>query len=127
MKLILLPALLVSLNGFSQTTDFDIDKGKLIGPVQTIRFIYTATGCECAEWLDYRKKNFKESELIFLEPASQYIINTSKLYDGTKFPDIIVTGRFYQKKGYPKNYHPAKGNPFPARVFRYKKIKIISS
>ncbi|MFM2363855.1 MAG: hypothetical protein RLZZ316_2757, partial [Bacteroidota bacterium] len=50
------------------------------------------------------------------------------LYDGTNIPlRISVTGQFYSKQGYPANYFPTKGDPKPAKVFRYDKIKIIQN
>jgi hypothetical protein len=109
------------------TASFNIDKGKLSGKRLTLEVIYGAIGCTCAQWSEakYIDDVFNRTE-FFLEPANPSLIDADTLFKGDNFPGILVTGRFYLKEGYPKNYRPAKGSPNPARVFRYTDLKIIS-
>lgn len=102
---------------------------KLTGKTITIDVSYSAILCECAQWIETRLINpDKTKDLnIYLEPGNTKLINADTLWDGIHLPlQLRLTGQYYLAKGFPKNYKPAKGNPKPARVFRYTKISIIS-
>ena len=93
----------------------------------TIIVTYGYIGCPCAEWIiNNRYAKTINREHIFLEPANNKLVEAESLVNGSNIVRIKITGRFYKEKGYPKNYHPGKGNPDPARVFRYDKIRDIS-
>ena len=93
--------------------------------VSVVTVSYGAVACTCAQWII--KKSNGDQEYIFLEPANKNLTNSDGIWDGEHLPlQLKLTGRFYKQKGYPKNYHPTKGNPEPARVFKYDKIRILS-
>ncbi|RYU92404.1 hypothetical protein EWM62_02920 [Mucilaginibacter terrigena] len=93
----------------------------------TIVVTYAYIGCPSAQWaINDRRMHTPEREHIFLEPANDKLPNADNMVDGSHIIKIKITGRFYNEKGYPKKYHPTKGNPAPARVFRYYKIVDIS-
>jgi hypothetical protein len=93
----------------------------------TIIVTYGYIGCPCAQWIiNNRYAKTINREHIFLEPANNKLVEAESLVDGSNIVRIKITGHFYKKKGYPKNYHPVKGNPDPASVFRYDKIRDIS-
>jgi hypothetical protein len=107
---------------------FLIDKGALVGRIERLKSSYAGISCPCPDW--YETKNAdKEGDLkehLYLEPANTSLIQADTLFNGEYFPVIIsVTGQFYNKEGYPKNYFATKGDPKPARVFRYSAIEII--
>lgn len=117
-----------SLVDVADSTSYLIDKGILNKEKKTIEVSYTATACTCPQWAE--TKNIDDTNNIdkyfYLEPADSNLIDADTLFDGSRFPVILsLYGQFYSKEGYPKNYFPAKGEPEPARVFRYKKLKII--
>lgn len=104
-----------------------LDKGALGKRTEILDVLYAAIMCTCPQWFETKNANDTPNvEQFYLEPASHKIVSANKLYDGTNLPlRISVTGKFYLKKGYPANYFPTKGDPQPANVFRYDKIKII--
>ena len=110
------------------TASFNVDKGNLIGKIVTLDVGYGAIECTCAQWSETKYSNSMNNRPeFFLEPANPSLINADALYKGDKLGiRVLVTGQFYAKKGFPKNYYPVKGDPAPARVFRYSKIKVIS-
>jgi len=93
-----------------------------------IRVTYIAYGCECANWevIEDNGTKFKDndSDDIFLEPTNERVILPDTIgYNG----DIIeLTGKFYSKKGFPKDYHSVQ-KPEKARVFQYTEYKVINS
>lgn len=106
---------------------FLFDKGALAGKAVSQKLSYAGISCPCADWYETKYAD-KESDLeyFYLEPRDTSLIQADTLFNGKYFPvHISVTGQFYTNKGYPKNYFRAKGNPKPARVFRYDKIEII--
>lgn len=105
-----------------------MDKGALNGQRITLDVSYAVQSCTCPQWFETKeKKPFNEDvEYFYLETASSKITHADTLFNGINIPiQISVTGQFYLKKGYPANYFPTKGDPEPARVFRFDKIKII--
>lgn len=107
---------------------FLIDKGALTARPERLKLSYAGISCPCADWFETKNAD-KEGDLkehFYLEPGDTTLIQADTLFNGEYFPvQISVTGRFYTKEGYPKNYFPAKGDPKPARVFRYTSIEII--
>ena len=97
---------------------------KLDKKSSTIIVTYGYVGCTCAQWVinDTRIKTI-DAEYIYLEPANSKLINADDLPDGLHITNVKVTGHFYMEKGYPKNFIVGKGDPKPARVFRYDKIQ----
>lgn len=110
------------------TASFNINKGNLTGKSLTLDVLFGAISCTCAQWFEAKYSNDADSRNeFFLEPADPSLVNADTLFTGNNLPiRLSVTGQFYSKEGYPKNYRPAKGSPDPARVFRYTKIKIKS-
>lgn len=107
-----------------------LDKGKLTGQNQTIDVSYAAIECTCPQW--FETKNMDDTvdgrRYFYLEPASSNLVSANTLYDGTNIPlRILISGQFYSNQGYPAYYFPAKGDPKPARVFRYDKINVIKN
>lgn len=105
-----------------------VNKETLNGQTKTLDVSYAVQACTCPHWFETNKQTpYNDGvEHYYLEPANSKITIADTLFNGTNIPiRIIVTGQFYSKKGYPTNYFPTKGDPEPARVFRYDKIKII--
>lgn len=96
--------------------------------ITTITVAYSAISCECAQWNVESKKNSTDSNLnIYVEPANSKLINANSLWDGEHLPlRLKLTGQYYLKDGFPKNYKPIKGDPKPAKVFRYTAIVVVS-
>ena len=111
------------------TTRFNVNKGDLTGKTITINVSYAAIGCTCPQWSETKQMNdtLNGRQYFYLEQGSESIANADTLFDGTHLPQFTLTGQFYDKEGYPKNYKPTKGDPKPARVFKYNKIKIIAA
>jgi len=108
------------------TGRFNIDKGNLSGHTMTLDVSFGAISCTCAQWSETKYAEYPGKRIQFyLEPANTSLINADTLFDGNNLPvRVLVAGQFYSKDGYPKDYHPAKGSPDPARVFRYTKIEV---
>lgn len=107
-----------------------IDKGSLTGQTKTLDVSYAVQACTCPNWFETNKQTpYNDGvEYYYLEPANSKTTIADTLFNGINVPiRIIVTGQFYSKKGYPQSYFPTKGDPEPARVFRYEKIKIIQT
>ncbi len=105
-----------------------VDKGDLDGQIKTLHVSYGVQSCTCPQWFETKKqKPFNEGvEYFYLESANSNLTQADTLFNGINIPlRISVTGQFYKKKGYPANYFPTKGNPKPARVFRYDKIQVL--
>src|SRR5215203_3513224 len=114
--------------GNTDIPDFDIDKSNLTGKNVRLDVGYAAIECTCPQWFETKQMNDTTygRRYFYLEQGEEGIANADRLFDGNNLPvHIVVTGQFYSKEGYPKNYHPTKGHPKPARVFRYKKIEIV--
>lgn len=109
----------------SSSLDFGMDKGKLNKNSQTLDLTYQGIMCTCAQWAETKDSRMHQQEPFYLEPADSSITNAQDFYDGRHLPRIKVTGSFYQKEGYPKDYNPLKGSPRPAKVFRYFRISEI--
>jgi len=116
----------------SDTTDFYPTYTKsLEDTIQTLDLEYVAWACQCANWtmpsdIDKYKDTGKLSDhSIFIEPAdSSLVLPDTLAYSG----DLIkFTGQFYKEKGYPKNYERTEETVDKARVFRYKKYKVVRS
>lgn len=103
---------------------------KLEPDQHTIEVSYTAWGCDCANWslnLDNGRpvKNDEfNGEHIFIEPANSNIALPNRI--GKTGDVILLTGQFYQKKGFPKGYSSPEF-PEKERVFRYRSYKILDS
>lgn len=106
------------------------EKGALSGQRITLDVSYAVHACTCPQWFETKKqKPFNEGvEYFYLEAANSNITRADTLFNGINIPlRISVSGQFYKKKGYPANYFPTKGDPEPARVFRYDKIKVLEN
>src|SRR5688572_28749120 len=102
-----------------------IGSEKLCKSQETIKVGYAAIACPCAQWILNPKpgKDLTESELIYLEPGNDSLINLNKEWDGKTLPyEFNLKGSFYSELGFPENYI-TKGQPKPARVFRYISIE----
>ena len=107
---------------------FNLDKGSLTGNTIDLVVNYGAIACSCAQWYEIKSVNdtINGRQYFYLEQGRQGIINADTLFNGTNLPiQLALTGQFYSKAGYPKNYKPLKGNPRTAKVFRYESINII--
>lgn len=101
---------------------------QLIDTIHKIKVTYISYGCECANWKiledNGTKCNEKDCEDIFLEPIHEKVALSDKIvYNGNV---IELTGKFYSKKGFPKNYH-SEQQPEKARVFQFTSYKVINS
>ncbi|MEO3407215.1 hypothetical protein AAFN85_25075 [Mucilaginibacter sp. CAU 1740] len=102
----------------------DQAQSKLENTPTTIIVSYGYVGCTCAQWvINDDRLNTTKAEYIYLEQGNKKLIKADDLPDGLHSMRIKVTGYFYKEKGFPRNYTPAKGDPEPARVFRYSKIQ----
>ena len=112
----------------SDTGNFNIDKGKLNPKIETLDIVFGNISCECAQWSETKKsRDIYNRNEFFLERSNASLVNADTLFNGNNFPiRLLVTGQYYFREGYPKNYRPVKGNPEIAKVFRYTKIKILS-
>lgn len=93
---------------------------------QTIRFIYNAIACPCAQWSKVNDKN-KYSEKFFLIDDKKLTQDAENFWDGTSLPLIVeATGSFSENKSVPKDFSP-KGDAEreKARIYKYKKIRLI--
>lgn len=118
-----------SLTAGIDSAAYTIDKGPLTGKTKTLDVYYAAISCACPQW--FETKNIDDTingrQHFYLEPAHANLVLADTLFDGMHANlRISVTGRFYTKEGYPANYFPAKGDPEPAKVFRYEKLKVIT-
>ncbi|HRG82013.1 MAG TPA: hypothetical protein PLO99_05815 [Chitinophagaceae bacterium] len=113
------------LNYRVDTAKFNVDKGNLTGKTITINVSYAAIECTCPQWFETKNMNdtINGRQYFYLERGNKSITNADTLYDGINPPQLTLTGQFYNKEGYPKNYNPSKGEPMPSRVFKYEKIK----
>jgi hypothetical protein len=94
----------------------------------TIKVSYAAILCTCPQWFETKNGNdtINGRQHFYLERGKAGIVDANTLYNGSNLPiQLSLTGQFYDKEGYPKDYHPLKGNPNPAKVFRYQKLKIL--
>lgn len=112
----------------SDTARFFIDKGDLKGKPQILKVQYRAISCTCAQWSEVENSSATEYPTgFFLEPGDSSLVIADNLFEGDNFPvQVTVIGQFYAKEGYPKGYRPDKGDPIPAKVFRYTRIVIDS-
>jgi hypothetical protein len=93
----------------------------------TLKLQYNAIECTCAKWSNIND-TLKTRDYIFLERANDKLLHADSLWIGNNLPlQIQVTGQFYFHEGYPFGFNPIKGNPDPAKVFRYEKIKILQN
>ena len=96
--------------------------------IHKISVTYVAYGCECASWkiISDNGTKCKDSDCddIFLEPINEKINLPDTIgYNG----DVIeLTGKFYSKKGFPKDYRTEQTHE-KARVFQFSDYKVISS
>jgi len=99
---------------------------------QIIELSYIAWACDCASWAtkeDLQKYADKDADAlaehcIFIEPANKSLTLPDTL--GYSMDIIKFTGRFYKRKGFPKEYS-SQEKPDKARVFRYTKYQVIRS
>ena len=90
-----------------------------------IQLSYIAYGCECANWriqkIDGVDVSAREED-VFLESLTiEKGIPDSLVRNGNR---LNIIGRFYSRKGFPKNYH-SEEFPDKARVFQYSEYKFI--
>jgi hypothetical protein len=107
---------------------FDFDKGALIGHPVRLTVNYAPRGGPGPQWVESKTIDDTTNypNYFYLEQADASIINADTLFDGVNLPiRLELTGQFYDKVGYPDHFQQLKGSPEPARVFRYKMIKIL--
>jgi hypothetical protein len=94
----------------------------------TLTLEYIPRGSPGAQWRETKSRYEGQNEnWIYLEQASDKLVRADTLWDGINLPfQIQITGQFVSENGYPTGY-TTKGNPQPARVFRYRKIKVIKN
>jgi hypothetical protein len=123
-----------SLKRVIDTVEINYDPPKTVktlnDTVLTIIVSFAAISCECAQWIvGDAQSNFEspaDLEHIFLVKAENKLPDADTLWDGVTLPlKLQLTGRFYREIGYPPNYKPGKGDPMPARVFRYSKLAVV--
>lgn len=92
-----------------------------------VKVTYIAYACECANWriIEYNSIDVHDSieEDIFLEalnPKKELPLNCFQIGK-----TIELSGRFYKRKGFPKDYINSEQQPEKARVFQYESYKII--
>ena len=110
------------------TARFNVYKGGLTKKTLTIDVSYAAISCTCPQWFEKGVMNDTsvEREYFYLEQGSENLIKADTLWNGRDLPlELSLVGQFYIHKGYPRNYNPSKGDPQPARVFRYNSLEII--
>ena len=113
-------------------TKIEIKKRKIDYPEkdnETFNLSYNAIACTCAQWCETDSiMDTSKVEFAYLEPANNNLINADSLYKGDNLPiQIKVTGQIISISGYPTGFKPIKGNPDPAIVFRYTKIKVLKN
>jgi hypothetical protein len=86
---------------------------------------YGAVSCTCAQWVIFSKQ---DREYIYLERVDKRLIEADHIWDGKHLPlNLKLTGSFYKNKGIPSRYREVKGSPYPAKIFKYRKIEILTS
>jgi hypothetical protein len=106
----------------------DFDKGASIDRAVRLTVAYAVRGGPGAQWVQSKTMNDTSiyRNYFYLERADPSIINADTLFNGINLPiRLELNGQFYDKIGYPEHYQFIKGSPEPARVFRYKTIKIL--
>ncbi len=100
--------------------------------VQTIELEYISLPCACAHWAmlsDIKRWEDSSYKLaghcLFIEPAGTSL----ELPDTLGYPadKIRVTGQFYLREGYPRQYLTSEEQLDKARIFRYTKYEVIRS
>jgi hypothetical protein len=103
----------------------------LEGKVQQLQLEYIGWGCACANWITPAdRKKFENSGLaehcIFIEPADSNMVQSENEIAFTiEKQNILVTGRFYKKKDYPKGTIQTEEVLDKAKVFCYTSIRYI--
>jgi hypothetical protein len=93
----------------------------------TITVAYGSVACTCAQWIIYPIYPTQNREYIYLQRTNKRLINADDIWDATHVPlHLKLTGSFDKNKGIPPSYQGAKGNPDPARIFKYTRIEILS-
>ena len=95
--------------------------------VESITVSYSAISCPCAQWKVERVDGeiSTTEERIFLSRANTGLPNADTFWNGVTLPlRLVLAGNFYKEVGYPPGYRPAKGEPKPARVFKYSLLKV---
>lgn len=89
---------------------------------EEIIITYSAISCSCAQW---QIVNSKSKEQIYLEKNDGNVIDANKIWDGKTLPlKIKVYGSFKKEIGVPSEMN-LKGNPKPARIFKYDKVEVL--
>jgi hypothetical protein len=101
---------------------------ELENQVVKIKVTYIAYGCECANWkiktINGEPCIEPNCEDIFLEPLkSKKEIQEAAFQNGNT---IELTGKFYKRKGFPKDYFHSEQLPEKARIFQYSSYKIMN-
>ena len=85
---------------------------------ETVKFIYNAIACPCAQWSNFNDK--KSTENFYLVDDKKLTQNAEDFWDGRSLPLIVeATGVFSENKSVPKDFSP-KGDAEneKARIFR---------
>ena len=92
---------------------------------ETVKFIYNAIACPCAQWSNFNDK--KSIEKFYLVNDKNLTQNAEDFWDGTSLPLIVeATGVFSENKSVPKDF-PPKGyaEREKSKIFKYRKIRLI--
>ena len=92
---------------------------------ETVKFIYNAIACPCAQWSNFNDK--KSTEKFYLVNDKNLTQNAEDFWDGTSLPLIVeATGVFSENKSVPKDF-PPKGyaEREKSKIFKYRKIRLI--
>ncbi len=101
---------------------------ELDNQITKVKVSYIAYGCECANWrintINGETCKAPNCEDIFLEASEQKKEIPEHVFQNGK--SIELTGKFYKRKGFPKDYHHSEQQPEKARIFQYSSYKIIN-
>lgn len=94
----------------------------------TIEVYYGGVLCPCAQWVPNIKAPLKEREHIYLERGNPSLPDANTLWDGEHLPfKLRLKGRYKPGKGLPEGVDWPRGNPDPARVFRYTSLTVLQN
>lgn len=88
---------------------------------------YNAISCTCPNWI--LENSVEKSEIYYLEPINESILDASKLWNGKNLPlKIKVIGNLISENDYPDYFSEKQINKGAekGKIFRYTKIEIIT-
>ena len=114
---------------FKQGDEMSDPNNTLEPKIETLELEYVVFGCACANWikkedLEQDKNNLNKAHYFFIEPENPKL-GLPQNFDALK-NRIKVTGQFYKNKDYPKGTLKGEEDLEKAKVFRYRKIELIT-